>query len=257
MMGYTHAVIGASAALAVGMITGESNPGTYEAAAIMGALGGIAVDIDVKDQFDDPKVTDGLRSKLAVLGLLVLGAILAFIFKLDIIAPILTNGFLPIVGLVIFVVALIIGFISPHRTFSHSLWFVLITSIGIGLISYDFAIYYCVGCLLHIFLDFFNHKINNSGKNHGVWLLYPIRIGKGIAFGWCKAAGKGNKAFYFIGLILFILQSVSYIVLCNDKNGVKGAIVPIVIMIYMIIVMHLVRRKTEKEMRHIDHMQGE
>ena len=49
MMGYTHAIIGASGALAYAVSYGDSTPELYTVAVVAGTLGGVIVDIDTRD----------------------------------------------------------------------------------------------------------------------------------------------------------------------------------------------------------------
>ena len=57
MMGYTHAIIGASGALAYAVSYGDSTPEIYTVAVVAGTLGGVMVDIDTRDHTTNPKVT--------------------------------------------------------------------------------------------------------------------------------------------------------------------------------------------------------
>ena len=123
-------------------------------------------------------------------------------------------------------------------------------STHIGKTYPDAATYCFVGGVLHLLFD----MLNNPFNNHGVWLLYPIKTGKGIAFGICKAARTGNKICYFAGIILFVGMSAFYFWRIGD---VMKAIAPAVVLIYMVVAMHFVRQKSEKEQRHIMHMRGE
>jgi inner membrane protein len=250
MMGYTHAIIGASGALAYAVSYGDSTPELYTVAVVAGTLGGVIVDIDTRDHTTNPKVTDASRSRFAAIGLLLLGVIIGLVTQ----AKPLMDSFLEIstliVGSVLFVIICTIGFFSPHRTFSHSLLFVIASTVSISLICINTLEYYMIGSLLHILLD----MLNNPFQHHGIWLFYPIKIGKGIALGWCKAARKGNKVFYFIGLFSFLVLSCIYIWQMQDM--VK-AIVPGIVMVYMVLVMHFVRIKSEREQRHIMYISGE
>ena len=88
----------------------------------------------------------------------------------------------------------------------NSLLFVVITSVSVYCIYPDTAVYYFIGSILHLLFD----MLNNPFQNHGVWLLYPIETGKGIALGICKAARTGNKICYFVGIISFVVISVFY-----------------------------------------------
>ncbi len=208
------------------------------------------MDIDTRDNLNNPKVTDAGRTRLATIGLLARGVLLDWVFKDDILMTAISRQYTALTGLIVFAVALLIGFFSPHRTFSHSLLFIAITSIGVYCIYPDAVTYYFVGSILHLLFD----MLNNPFNNHGVWLLYPIKIGKGIALGICKAARTGNKICYFAGIIIFMGISAFYLWRIGD---VMKAFAPAVVMIYMVVAMHFVRRKSEKEQRHIMHMRGE
>ena len=250
MMGYTHAVIGAGGAVAFAAAHGAGTPGDYAAAAVAGALGGVAIDIDVEDRFSNPKVTDGLRSKLAVVGFLAVAIGCDFLFKTGVFQEILSRQYLAMGGAIAFAVLMAIGYATEHRTFTHSLLFSALTSGSVYCVYPKAAMYYLTGCLLHLLLDMLNYKY----EQHGIWLLYPIRLGKGIALGFCKAARAGNKAFYYIGMTIFVIMSVQYVRQLGER---KQAVVPAILVGYMIIVMLFVRRKSEREQRHIMHIRGE
>ena len=250
MMGYTHAVVGAAGAVMMACLCHDGTPEQYFLATVAGTLGGISADIDVKDNFKNPKVTEAIRTKISVLGLLVLAVVLDFIFKIGALDSILSRQYLALGGVIMFCLLLLIGYFTEHRTFTHSLTFVILTSLCMFFVYPKAVIYYSIGCLSHIILDIFNYKF----RNHGVWLLFPLKIGNGIAFGLCKSGRIGNKVLYFIGLSLFLIASVAYMFLMKDL--LKSLLLSI-LCIYIPIVMHFVRRKSEKEQRHIMHIKGE
>lgn len=253
MMGYTHAAIGAAGGLAAAILLreGDATSALYVTATIAGIIGGIVVDADVKDQREERKVTDGSRSRLAAIGILVVGLLLDVVFKMGIITSILSAPNKVVIGfsgfIILFLIAHIIGRKVGHRTFSHSLWFILLTTTFIALIYPVAAGYFFLGAILHLLFDLLNHQAkNNDGTWHGVWLFYPIKRGKGIALRKCKAFGKGNTALYFISILLYMMLSLYYVVL---MGGVKLAVAPITLLIVTVIILHFVRRKSEKELR--------
>lgn len=249
MMGYTHAIAGAGGAVIIAALTGDGTPALYLAASIAGAVGGVAIDIDSKDQRENPKVTDAGRTRLAVLGMVALGVVLDLICKIGVLSEIISRPDYAIGGLIAFIVLMIIGRFTEHRTFSHSLLFSILCS-GCVYCICPRTLYYCItGCLLHLALDMLNYPFSN----HGVWLLYPLKTGKGIALKVCKSGRTGNKVAFFIGLGIYVAASVFYI--WHIKDFTKS-IAPGIIIIYMIVVMNLVRVKSEKEQRHIMHMRG-
>jgi inner membrane protein len=250
MMGYTHAVIGACGAITLATISGNWSAETYMIASVAGALGGTAIDIDTKDRITNPKVTDAGRTRLAVIGLVAFGVIMDFVLKTGIIREIVSRQYYSLGGMVAFIILGTIGSFTPHRTFSHSLLFILLTSLCIGFVYPTAMKYYFIGSILHLLLD----MLNNPYNGHGIWLLYPLKRGNGIALRLCQAARKGNKAFYFVGIVLFAIVSVFYMWLIGD---IQRTIMPVLILAYATIVMHFVRKKSEKEQRHIMHMRGE
>jgi len=171
MMGYTHAVVGAAGALATAAIIGNGTPELYMTAVISGALGGVAIDIDAKDRFSNPKVTDAGRTRLAVLGLIGLGFLLDYLYKAGVLRSIAQKQNTAIVGAVVFLVVMSIGFFSKHRTFSHSFLFIILSALGVYFILPEAVLFYSVGCILHLMLDMLNYPYHG----HGVWLLYPIK----------------------------------------------------------------------------------
>ncbi|MCR5083344.1 MAG: metal-dependent hydrolase [Parasporobacterium sp.] len=250
MMGYTHAVIGAGGALSLAAISGDESPEFFMMASVAGIIGGVAVDIDVKDNFNNPKVTDALRTRLFVIGNIGLWIILDLIMSMGITHYILSRRYLALIGVIMLAIVLLIGFVTKHRTFSHSLLFVLLSSVAIYFIIPYATMFYLVGAILHLFFDMFNNQVHH----HGIWLLYPLKTGKGIALGVCKSGRLGNKILYFLGLIFYIIVSVYYLLQIEDRAKM---IAPIIMIAYVVVFLHFVRRKSEKEQRHIMHMNGE
>lgn len=77
-MGYTHVAVGAAGALAVACYTGLPTPETYLVAVTAGAVGGIVPDFDSGGGSDT--VTDGLRSRVAAFGTVIVAAALDMAF---------------------------------------------------------------------------------------------------------------------------------------------------------------------------------
>lgn len=253
MMGYTHAAIGAAGGLTAAIIlgSGEATSALYVTATVAGIIGGIAVDADVIDQRGPKKVTDGSRSRLAAIGILIVGLLLDVVFQMGIISSILSarvNAQLGLVGFIsLFLIAHLIGKMVGHRTFSHSLWFVILTTVCVTLIYPAAGGYYLFGALLHLLFDLLNNQApNKDGTWHGVWLLYPIKKGNGIALRKCRAFGKGNTILYFIAIILYVVLTVYYVMLMGSASQ---TVEPIILLVVTIILLHFVRRKSEKELR--------
>jgi len=249
-MGYTHAAVGAAGAIALAACTGDYSPELYLLAVVGGTLGGVAIDIDTKDCVSGPNVTDAGRSRIAAAILTGVAIALDFILKYGILLSIIQRRYTALGGLIAFAVLLLIGYATEHRTFSHSLLFIILTSICIYCIIPSLTPYYAFGCLLHIQLDMLNHKY----CNHGIWLFYPIKIGAGIALGWCKAARAGNKIFYFLGVGEAAAATYFYLYQNQDLMNVLPAVL---LLLSLILLLHFVRVKSEREQRHIMHITGE
>lgn len=253
-MGYTHAAIGAAGGLvaAIFLREGDATPALYMTATIAGIVGGVAVDADVIDEHERRDVTDGSRSRLAAIGILIVGLLLDKSLDIGIMASILTDHINACIGfggfLILFLIAHLIGRKIGHRTFSHSLWFILLTTICVALICPNASGYYFLGAILHLLFDLLNNQAPNYDKSfwHGIWLLYPIKRGNGIALRKCKAFGRVNTALYFIAIILDIVLTVYYITLVKE---VDDTVAPLALLIVTVVILHFVRKKSEKELR--------
>lgn len=113
------------------------------------------------------------------------------------------NTVLIVIGVVVYIILLISGFISDHRTFTHSLIALLLFSLAIYFICPIIALTYFVGYFSHLLLDLLNKK--------KIPLLYPK--GKGIYFKLCYAGKIANTIFMYSGLILSVLFIINALVL--------------------------------------------
>ncbi len=252
MMGYTHAAIGAAGGLAVAVLLrkGDATSALYVTATVAGIIGGVAVDADVIDQRGVKKVTDGSRSRLAAIGILIAGLLLDMGLEIGTISSILTNQINAQIGafgfLILFLIAHLIGRSVGHRTFSHSVWFIILTTVCVALVCPNAAGYYFVGAILHLLFDLLNNQApNKDGTWHGIWLFYPIKRGNGIALRKCKAFGPVNTSLYFIAIILYIVLTLYYVTLAS---GVEQTVAPISLLIVTVVILHFVRKKSEKEL---------
>lgn len=249
MMGYTHVAVGSAISMGLTICSKNISSELCILSVTAGALGGALVDIEVKDHKKNPKVTDASRTRIAVIGAIAIMFINDLIFKLDILSDILLRKKEVLIGLMSFIVLLIFGYKSEHRTFTHSLLFVLLATFGIYCFCPSMAIYFFANSLSHLILDMLNYKY----YQHGIWLLYPLKIGRRIALGLCKSARVGNKLFYFIGMAFLIIFCFCYFITSEFIS-----MIPVLIQLtYLIIVLHFVRIKSEKEQSHIMHIKGE
>lgn len=242
MQGYTHATIGAASAVALAIAASNPSAETFVAAAAVGALGGIAPDVDVKD---NKQVTDAGRTRWSVLGLLIIAVITDFIYQKRIMEIVKACDVLILCGILAFTLVLFLCHFTQHRTVSHSLAFWAWTTVAFAYIDENLCVYYSLGCITHFVLDIVNKT--------GIRLFYPFGK-KGFCLKWCRGDRMANKVVYFIGIIAFGLILAYYGYMCREFEKL---IMPAVLGIYMLVAMHLVRRKSEREVRHIMHIKGE
>ena len=161
MMGYTHAAIGAAGAVGVALASGTVSSPNYVLAVTAGVIGGILVDIDVRDRrTDSEKMTDASRTRWAMLGLTVVCVLLDWIFKGSIFQDIIQRKNTAIIGAVLLGIVLCVArMIKGHRTFSHSLLFVFLSTLGIFLVYPAMTLYYLTGSLLHVLIDLLNNQV--------------------------------------------------------------------------------------------------
>ena len=185
-MSKTHLAVGAAAALAAcpGRTAGE-----VLAAVIGGALGGVLCDVECKDL---PNAKDALDGRIGAGGLtvalLAADAVMGAGLWTSIRSQPLTSV---IVGGLILILAASLGHLSAHRTYTHSLLYTGLISLGFSLISPLLAVPALAGGLSHLVLDTLNKK--------PVPWLYPL-IKKGVCLKLCRADRKANALFLLLGL---------------------------------------------------------
>ena len=194
MMGKTHVVIGVASAM---LILHPTTPQECIVAIAGGALGGVAADIDtVKNDYKH----DALIGQLIALGTSVILFLMDFIFKIGVCESLISGwSTINVIGIVGYVILLIIGFSSAHRTFTHSLMAMVLFSISVLLSCFPIFFSYLIGYVSHLLLDILNKK--------DVPLLYPMK--KGICLKWFYAGKTANTVFMWVGLIASIVLIVN------------------------------------------------
>ena len=191
MMSKTHITVGIAAALSA------CCPSDYAGILVSvagGAIGGVLCDIECKSTSHN---RDALTGRIIVAGITV--------------ATILVDGFLKtgnwnrimsrenyylITGVIVLLVTCIMGRRSEHRTFTHSLLYVVLITFGFFCILPELALPVLAGGLSHLTIDTLNKK--------PVPWLYPIRKA-GICFKLCYASKTGNTVLMWAGLIASIV----------------------------------------------------
>jgi inner membrane protein len=98
---------------------------------------------------------------------------------------------LPALGILL--VALVLGKISKHRSFTHSLLGIVAYTIPVYMLVGDLYKWFLIGYIAHILTDILNKK--------GVRLLYPLK--NGVCLNICSADGIVDKTL-FIGFMAII-----------------------------------------------------
>ena len=189
MMGKTHVAVGVALSLAV------FQPDSAEKMLLAiagGAIGGIICDIDC---LDNDNTGDAIVGQGVALGLTLAMLVFDKILHTNILNTILaTNKIMLGVGSVLFGITFLKGFMSDHRTFSHSFLAMGLFCIAWFFICAEIIPYFIVGFISHLFLDVLNKK--------KVKILYPFDFG--ICFYLFYANGVANQIFMWGGLAVSI-----------------------------------------------------
>lgn len=167
------------------------------------SLGGIVPDVDLKDSTSD-KLFDRLMTSLVTIVLM--SVFIKYFFDIDLYFKIkeCSDIFNYLISACLFIVVAYFGSKSSHRSFTHSIFGLLVYS---GILLYGFnvnvVLIYFVSHLSHIMLDLFNKK--------GIALFYPSKFR--FSLDLCESNGKVNKFLF----ILFSLSIVLVLVLLGMK----------------------------------------
>lgn len=190
MMGKTHVAMGiASAMLILHPVTTQE----CIVAVVGGALGGVAADIDtVKNDYK----YDALIGQLLAYSIFVVLFLLDLLLELGLCRGVLSNwGVANAIGIAVYILLLLIGFFTPHRTFTHSLLSMALFALSVALACPPLLFSYLIGYASHLLLDILNKK--------DVPLLYPMK--KGICLKWFYAGKTANTIFMWVGVVSSLL----------------------------------------------------
>lgn len=157
-------------------------------------VGGMISDLDVRTS-DVHKVIDTvtLLSFTAVL----VSYILDLKYNYGIFSTV-KNGdyYIPIVGILMFLIVSFYGSHQPHRSFMHSLLGVfLLTSITYSCFG-SVWLPFMIGMLSHILLDLLNKK--------NIRILYPLK--RGICFKLCEFGGLVDNIFLYLSIVFVVVK---------------------------------------------------
>lgn len=191
MMSKTHVTVGMAASLLA------FQPTTIVGCTLAiagGALGGVIADCDT---ITNDYKHDALIGELIAAGIVVVMVVLNYIFGGDVVLKLSTHNKTSLIaGLVAFVVLYIVGFISNHRQFTHSLLAMILFGSAIALIYNPVAKYFLVGYLSHLIIDMLNKK--------GIQILFPLK--PKVCLGLFYADDIENEILMYAGLISSVIM---------------------------------------------------
>lgn len=197
MMSKTHLTIGIASSLAI------VNPTTLTGCAmsvIVGSVGGVLADNDI---LDNDYHSDALIGQLLAFGISAFTLVIDYFFKLGICNYVVNHKTMSIIAGIVFCITYFVGFMSNHRTFTHSFLALGIYATSIYIVYPTALIGFSVAYFSHLLLDLLNKK--------KIPLLYPIK--GGICLKLCYANKMGNKVFMYGGLGLSIILLIKGILL--------------------------------------------
>ncbi|MFT8349216.1 metal-dependent hydrolase [Clostridium saccharoperbutylacetonicum] len=197
MPGKTHAAIGV---MLTTMILLPTNDIKYTLAnTALAVVGAFTVDIDTAKSQGATFLKKIFGTIVAVI---ILGAILKIEYNINIFNYILENRAIHqlIPGLSILVGALIMGVITPHRSFTHSMVGVIAFTIPIYMLAGPLYKGFLIGYIAHILADMLNEK--------EVKILWPMK--KGICLNLCSADGIVAKILFVVSIGVTVLQYKNY-----------------------------------------------
>lgn len=190
MMSKTHITVGVAASLAVSIPT---TIGGVFSAVIGGAIGGILCDIECRST---PEMRDALYGRFIAAGITGVLLLADRLLNAGIWTSILSQDHFSLgLGAVVLLVTCLIGRFSEHRTFTHSLLYVLLITFGFFCITPELLFPVLAGGVSHLIIDTFNKK--------PVPWLFPLRK-RGICFKVCYASKLGNAILMWAGLVASI-----------------------------------------------------
>lgn len=196
MTGKTHAAVGLCTAAFLLV------PKSSVQASITGLgfviLGSYATDSDLKMSKAGHVISDIIHMSIF---LLFIYFIAKYLFHYNVINLINKNmpGQLKIIGISFISLSIILGRMTGHRNYLHSLLGFVTINIGIWLIAGNFVIWFGLGYALHMLLDLLNEKPEA--------LLFPLPIGK-FCFSLISSSGSGNTVISSISYMGFLYKMI-------------------------------------------------
>lgn len=155
MLSKTHLTVGMATALALSTI---NTPAECAVALAGGAIGGVLADVDILK--NDYK-SDALIGELLAVGITVIVVGIDYILNWGICRYIIGSQITSIVGFISLAVLWIVGFSKEHRSFTHSIFAMVIYSGSIALVYPQMGTACLLGYQSHLLLDIMNKKRYN------------------------------------------------------------------------------------------------
>ena len=197
MTGKTHAAVGLCGAAFLLV------PKASIATSIIGlgfvVLGSYATDADLKMSKAGHIVSDIINMAGLLIGLYLVAT---YWMNYNVINLIGKNmpGQLKFLGVAFITGSIILGRITGHRKYMHSLIGFTTMYIGVWLIAGDFAIWFGLGYALHMIIDLLNEKSEA--------LLFPLPVGN-FCFSLVSSGGIANTVISGIAYVGFIFKIMS------------------------------------------------
>lgn len=162
-------------------------------------LGSYATDADLEVSKAGHVISDIIHATIV---LAVIYLILTYKFHYNVLVQIGRNmpSQLKILGVLLIVGSIILGRITGHRKYMHSLIGFFVMNTGVWLIAGNFVIWFALGYALHILIDLLNEKPEA--------LLFPLPIGN-ICFYLCNSKGPINWIISTVAYAGFLYKILS------------------------------------------------
>lgn len=189
-MSKTHIAVGVAASLA---LLQPATLGGCFACAIGGAVGGDVCDIDVKPS---DYVRDALHGRVIVSTIVAAALLADYLTGSGLCAYFATHAAPKMaLGACGLILAGIWGYMSKHRTFSHSVLGLVLMGASLWLVCPMLVPSFAIGYASHVALDLLNYK--------KVQLLYPFKT-LSMSLALCRADGLANTLLMCAGALASI-----------------------------------------------------
>jgi inner membrane protein len=191
MTGKTHMAVGVGTALT---LLQTKDIKVIIGGTVLALIGSIIVDIDT-EKSNGSKLVREIFATLAIV--ILLGVFLKIKYNVNTLGYITSNKSIMQMSpaLLLLLVMVVLGKLSTHRTFTHSLIGIVAFTLPIYMLVGSLYIWFLIGYIVHIIADLLNKK--------NVRLFYPIK--GGVSLGLCSADGIVDKI--LLSVFLFIIAT--------------------------------------------------